>query len=171
MAAEQGNAAVVRRFWDLVWNNGELSAIGELADDDFTNFGIRRPGGHAALWHIVTAWRTAFPDLHIEVQEEIACGDAVVHRVIARGTHLGEFPPGIGPGRVLDAMPPTGRSFEADQIHIHRIRGGKITGHAATRNDLLMLSQLGLLPGITPVTEAAWRTQLTPDPGHPPEPA
>jgi steroid delta-isomerase-like uncharacterized protein len=171
MTAEQDNAAVVRRFWDLVWNTGELPAIEELVDDDFTNFGIRRPGGQAALRHIVTAWRTAFPDLHIEVQEEIARGDTVVHRVMARGTHLGEFPPGIGPGRVLDAMPPSGRSFEADQIHIHRVRDGKITGHAATRNDLLMLSQLGLLPGIKPVSEASWRTQLTPDPGHPPEPA
>jgi hypothetical protein len=27
MAAEQDNAAVVRRFWDRVWNNGELPAI------------------------------------------------------------------------------------------------------------------------------------------------
>jgi ketosteroid isomerase-like protein len=171
MAAEQDNAAVVRRFWDLVWNNGELPAIDELVDDDFTNFGIRRPGGHAALRRIVTAWRTAFPDLQMEVQEEVACGDVVVHRVMARGTHLGEFPPGIGPGRVLDAMSPTGRSFEADQMHIHRVRGGKITGHAGTRNDLLMLSQLGLLPGIKPVSEAAWRIQLTPDPGHPFEPA
>jgi ketosteroid isomerase-like protein len=163
VAAEQDNAAVVRRFWDLVWNNGELTAIDELVDDDFTNFGIRRPGGHAALRHIVTAWRTAFPDLQMEVQDEIACGEMVVHRVIARGTHRGEFPPGIGPGRVLDAMPPTGRSFEADHIHIHHVRGGKITGHAATRNDLLMLSQLGLLPGVKPVSEASWRTQLTPD--------
>jgi hypothetical protein len=25
-----------------------------------------------------------------------------------------------------------------------------------------MISQLGLLPGIEPVSEAAWRTQLTP---------
>jgi hypothetical protein len=83
---------------------------------------------------------------------------------MTRGTHLGEFPPGIGPGRILDAMAPTGRSFEADQIHIHWVRGGKIAGHAATRNDLLMLSQLGLLPGIKPVSEAAWRTQVIPGP-------
>ena len=61
-------------------------------------------------------------------------------------------------------MPPTGRSFEADQIHIHQVRDGKIAGHAATRNDLLMLSQLGLLPGIKPVAEAAWRAQLAPGP-------
>jgi hypothetical protein len=53
------------------------------------------------------------------------------------------------------------------QIHIHRVRGGKIIGHAATRNDLLMLSQLGLLPGIKPVSETAWRIQLTPDAGPP----
>jgi ketosteroid isomerase-like protein len=163
VASDEDSAAVVRRFWDRVWNNGELRAIDELVEDDFTNFGIRRPGGHAAVRHIVTAWRTAFPDLHMEVQEEIVCGDAVVHRIMARGTHLGEFPPGIGPGRVLDAMPPTGRSFEADQIHVHHVTGGRITGHAATRNDLLMLSQLGLLPGIGPVSEADWRTQLTPD--------
>ena len=162
MATEQDNAAVVRRFWDLVWNKGELAAISELVDDDFTNFGIRRSGGHAALRHIVTAWRTAFPDLHYEIQEEIACGDTVVHRVMAQGTHRGEFPPGVGPGRILGAMPPAGRSFQADQIHIHQVRDSKITGHAATRNDLLMLGQLGLLPGIRPVSEVTWRTQVTP---------
>jgi predicted ester cyclase len=161
MTVEQDNATVVRRYWDLVWNQGELSAVDELIDDEFTNFGTRQPGAHAAVRHIVTAWRTAFPDLRVEIQEEIAYGDAVVHRVMARGSHLGEFPPGIGPGRVLGAMPPTGRTFEADQIHIHHVRDGRITGHAATRNDLLMLSQLGLLPGIEPVSEAAWRTQLT----------
>ena len=64
---------------------------------DFTNFGIRPPGGHAALRHIVTAWRTALPDLHVEVQEVIACGEAVVHRVMARGAHRGSSRRGSGP--------------------------------------------------------------------------
>jgi predicted ester cyclase len=151
MTTEQDNAAVVRRFEELV-------------DDDFTNFGIRRPGGHAAVRHIVTAWRTAFPDLRFEIQEEIVHGGKVVLRVLLRGTHLGEFPPGVGPARIMGAMPPTGRSVEADQIHIHRVEGGKIVEHAASRNDLLMLAQLGLLPGIKPVSEAAWRTPVTPGP-------
>ena len=162
MTVEQDNAATVRRFWDLVWNKGELSAIDDLVDDDFTNFGIRRPGGRAAVRHIVTVWRTAFPDLHFQIQEEIAHGDKVVHRVMTRGTHLGEFQQGIGPGRLMENMPPTGRSFEADQIHIHRVQGSMIVEHAATRNDLLMLSQLGLLPGIQPVSEASWREQAAP---------
>jgi hypothetical protein len=49
----------------------------------------------------------------------------------------------------------------ADQIHIHRVAGGKLVEHTASRNDLLMLSQLGLLPGIKPVSEVAWRTPVT----------
>jgi len=114
--------------------------------------------------HIVTAWRTAFPDLRFEIQEEIVHDDKVVLRVMLRGTHLGEFPPGVGPARIMGAMPPTGRSFEADQIHIHRVAGGKLVEHAASRNDLLMLAQLGLLPGIKAVSEAAWRTPATPGP-------
>ena len=54
MAVEQGNGAIVRRFLDLVWNRGELSAIDDLVDDEFTNFGVRLPGGHAGMRHIVT---------------------------------------------------------------------------------------------------------------------
>ena len=123
MALEQDNGVIVRRLFERVWNDGDLSAIEDLVDDDFTNFGVRRPGGHAAMRHIVTAWRTAFPDLRYEIQEEIVHGDKVVHRVMLRGTHLGEFPPGVGPARIMGAMPPTGRSFEADQIHITPRRG------------------------------------------------
>ena len=162
MAVEQDNGAIVRRFMDLVWNGGELSAIDDLVDDDFTNFGVRRPGGHAAMRHIVTVWRTAFPDLHYEIQEEIVHDDKVVHRVILRGTHLGEFQPGVGPARIMGAMAPTGRSFEADQIHIYRVQDGKIVEHAASRNDLLLLNQLGLVSGTQPITEVAWRKPVTP---------
>ncbi len=96
MASKQDNGAVVRRFLDLVWNGGELSAIEDLVDDDFTNFGVRQPGGHAGMRHIVTVWRTAFPDLRFEIQDEIVHEDRVVTRGIMRGTHLGEFQQGSG---------------------------------------------------------------------------
>jgi len=159
MAIERDSAAVVRRFWDQVWNRGDLSAIDDLVDDDFTNFGIRRQGGRAALRYIVTVWRTAFPDLSFEIEEEVALSDRVGHRVTARGTHLGEFQGEVGPGRIMGPLPPTNRRFQVDQIHIHHVRGERIVGHSATRNDLLMLSQLGLLPGVPAMDEAAWRLQ------------
>src|SRR6266496_6221036 len=108
MAFEQDNGAIVRRFLDLVWNHGELSAIDDLVDDNFTNFGVRRKGGHAGMRHIVTVWRTAFPDLHFEVQEEIVHDDKVVTRGLMRGTHLGEFQQGVGPGRIMGDHGPDG---------------------------------------------------------------
>jgi len=84
MALEQDNGAIVRRFFERVWNGRDLSAIEDLVDDQFTNFGVRQPGGHAAVRHIVTAWRTAFPDLRYEIQEEIVHDGKVVHRVMLR---------------------------------------------------------------------------------------
>ena len=91
MGTEQDNGAIVRRLFDRVWNGGDLSAIEDLVDDQFTNFGVRRPGGHAAMRHIVTAWRTAFPDLRFEIQEEIVHDDKVVLRVMLRGTTLSSW--------------------------------------------------------------------------------
>ena len=57
MGTEQDNGAIVRRLFERVWNGGDLSAIEDLVDDQFTNFGVRQPGGHAAMRHIATAWR------------------------------------------------------------------------------------------------------------------
>ena len=162
MGFEQENGAIVRRFFDLVWNRGDLSAIDDLVDDNFINFGVRQPGGHAAMRHIVTVWRTAFPDQHFEIQEEIVHDDKVVTRGLARGTHLGEFQQGVGPGRIMGTMAPTGRSFEADQIHIWRVQDGKIVEHSASRNDLLLLNQLGLVSGTQPITESTWRKPVAP---------
>src|SRR6188474_2519345 len=104
MTTSQDNAAVVRRLWDL-WTSGDLAAVDDVVDDEFTNFGIRRSGGRAGIRHVITVWRTAFPDLSVEIQEEIVHEDKVVHRVLMRGTHPGEFQLGIGPGRVMGTMP------------------------------------------------------------------
>ena len=161
MALEQDNGAIVRRFTERVWNDGDLSAIEDLVDDQFTNFGVRQPGGHAAVRHIVTAWRTAFPDLRFEILEEIVHGDKVVHRVMLRGTHLGEFPPGSArPGSgghaahrpVLRGRPDT---------HLPR-RGRQDRRARGFPDDLPPLNQLGLVAGTEPVTETSWRKPVAP---------
>jgi predicted ester cyclase len=141
MPAEQANAAVVRRFWEEVFNRGNLAAIDDLVAEDFVNF--NRPGRGAEVWRgIATMWRTAFPDLHVTIEDEIVHGDAVVHRVTARGTHLGELrQPTIG------VVPATGRAVDGwDHIHIWRLRGGRIVEHWGCRNDVKMLQQLGAVP-------------------------
>ncbi|MBV9335839.1 MAG: ester cyclase [Solirubrobacterales bacterium] len=87
---------------------------------------------------IVGVWRAAFPDLRFEIEDQIVRGDAVVHLVTCSGTHTGtlEHP-------AIRVLAPSGRSFAVDQMHITRVRGGRIVQHWGTRNDLAMLQQLG----------------------------
>lgn len=47
---------------------------------------------------------------------------------------------------MLVQVPPTGRHFEVQHIHMLQLRAGKIVEHFANRDDLGMMQQLGLLP-------------------------
>jgi predicted ester cyclase len=135
---ERDNAVLVRGYWDTVWNRGDLEAVERFFGDEFTNIGHRGADARVLLRQIVATWRAAFPDLHFAVDEEIVRGDAVVHRVTCSGTHTGLFKhPAVG------TLPPTGRTFAVDQMHIHHVQAGRIVAHWATRNDLKMLQQLG----------------------------
>jgi predicted ester cyclase len=88
--AERTNAEVVRRYFDLVWNRGDLAAVERFFGDEFTNFGHRGPDARALIAQIVTTWRTAFPDLRFEIDDEVVRGDAVVHLITCAGTHTKE---------------------------------------------------------------------------------
>ena len=140
MAVEDDNGALVRSWYETVWNQGHLEAIDSFINDDFANFGRRGTNARTVLREIVSAWRMAFPDLHFEVEEEICSLEQVVVRMMVRGTYRGPF-------RLLGlaGVAPTGRAFAVDQIHIHRVRDGRIVEHWAVRNDLEMLQQLGVL--------------------------
>lgn len=138
MTMDMEPGAVARRSWD-VWNGGDLDALDALVDEESQNFG--QPSGKARTRAILTAWRTAFPDLTFVVEEEIVHEDRVAHRVTVRGTYLGTFKL-LG----LESVKPTGRSFEVMQIHMSRVRNGRTVEHWGARDDLGMLRQLGVLP-------------------------
>ena len=126
-----------------VFDAGNLDVIDELVADQFANFAT--PGEGRATWRrIASMWRTAFPDWHTTVDDEVVTEDTVVHRVTISGTHAGELRhPLIG------TVPATGRRVTGwDQIHIWRIRNGRLAEHWGTRNDLKMLQQLGLVSAI-----------------------
>jgi steroid delta-isomerase-like uncharacterized protein len=137
---ERDNAALVRRYLDVVWNQGDLAAVDDFFGEEFTNFGHRGADARALIRAIVTAWRQAFPDLRFDIEDEVVRGEAVVHLVTCSGTHSGTFEhPAVG------VLAPSGRRFSVDHMHIHRVRDGRIVQHWGTRNDLAMLQQLGAI--------------------------
>jgi steroid delta-isomerase-like uncharacterized protein len=118
---------------------GRLDLADELVAPDCVDHGGESgPHGTAhgreAIKGVVGWLRGAFPDLGYEIDDAFGDGDRVALRCTVRGTHSGEF---LG-------RPPTGRTFEVQQIHLYRVEDGQIAEHWACRDDVGMMRQLGL---------------------------
>ena len=90
--------------------------------------------GHKQL---IAAFRAAFPDLRVAVEDLLEEGDRVALRWRAEGTHRGE----------LMGIAPTGRRVTLTGIEILRIAGGKIAEYWQSWDRLGMYQQLGAVPG------------------------
>ena len=121
-----------------VFNRGNFDVADDLVREDFYNHEAPdspRPEGFKAS----ARWlRSAFPDYHAELHELVVDGNLLVGRLMVSGTHLGDF---MG-------MPPTGRVFSVQHMHMYRVEDGKVAEHWACRDDLGQLAQLGLLPDL-----------------------
>ncbi len=49
---------------------------------------------------------------------------------------------------MLVGVEPTGKRFEVEHIQWYELRNGEIVDHYAARDDLGMMVQLGLYPGV-----------------------
>jgi steroid delta-isomerase-like uncharacterized protein len=129
--------SLVRQFYDAV-GAGNFSVIDELVADDFVDREVF-PGLEAnreGVKQFFAMVRSAFPDLGMEVREMLADDDLVAVRVIATGTHEGEF---MG-------MSSSGRRIEVQVFDIFRIRDGQVTEHWGLMDAMTMMQQLGGVP-------------------------
>ena len=82
----------------------------------------------------VAAFRSAFPDMHWAIEEQIGEGEKVVSRLAFTGTHRGEYM-GLGP---------TGRSVTYDEIFVFRFVDGRIAETWGVVDVLSQMRQLGV---------------------------
>ncbi len=89
------NEALIRRWFEEVWNKGRVEAIDEMfaADgiahglsDDIDN-PIRGTAGFKVFHH---NFRNAFPDINVRVVDTVAEGDKIAARCEVNGTHTGD---------------------------------------------------------------------------------
>jgi steroid delta-isomerase-like uncharacterized protein len=129
---------LARRYMTEVWDKGNLEAVDELVAPTFIDHnpppGL--PSDRDGLKQSVTLFRTAFPDLKSTIEDLVAEGDKVVGRIVARGTHRGEF----------QGIQPTGKPVTIEGIFIGRVAGGKLMESWEQFDAAGLLQQLGALP-------------------------
>ena len=137
MSAE--NKAILRRYVEEIWNQGNASAIDELVS---TNFVAHFPGsleirGLEEYRQSLTLFRAAFPDLHSTIEHVVAEGDKIATRWVSRGTHKGAY---MG-------IAPTDKQVSWTITTIYRIAGSKVEESWGDMDSLGLLQQLGVVPG------------------------
>jgi len=136
------NTELIARIADDIWNRGTLDVIDEVMTPDAAYHGPHMPGGTGGRDHwrqAIAMYRRAFPDSHVTYEELIECGDKVIGRWRATGTHTGELP----------GVPSSGKPIAISGITIYRVAGGKIVEAWEALDLLGMWQQLGVvkLPG------------------------
>jgi SnoaL-like polyketide cyclase len=87
-AMENRNAAIVRRAVETIWNRGELDLADHLFSAAYVNHGGLIPDlvrGPEAVKISAALFRTAFPALHVTIEDLAADGDTVDIRWSADG--------------------------------------------------------------------------------------
>jgi steroid delta-isomerase-like uncharacterized protein len=133
------NKRVSRRLVEEAFRGGRLEVVDELVDQSYEGHDPGSPDvirGPEGVKQLIQGYRTAFPDLDIRIEDQLAEGDKVASRWSARGTHQGE----------LFGVPPTGKESRVTGITIDRISGGKIVESHDNWDTLGLLQQLGAIP-------------------------
>ena len=114
------SAALIQRYFDLVWSAGDTQAQAQLIAPKYRGYWLiagmpvrQGPAGHLA-W--LNAIRAAMPDLRYTIEDIVAGPEKAVARVTLAGTNSGP----------LAGQPPTGKYATAEQIFIFHLAGGQI---------------------------------------------
>jgi steroid delta-isomerase-like uncharacterized protein len=130
------NKILVRNLIEEVWNQGSFSVVDDLVSGEYIGQSapetFRGPDSYKQFYSTL---RTAFPDIRFTIEDQIAEGDKVATRWIARATHTGEY----------QGISPTGRKGVITGITINRTSNGKIIEGWTNWDTFGLLKQLGVI--------------------------
>lgn len=134
----QRNKDLVRELTERGFNRGDLTD----AEARFAaNYQVHAPGvpplprGPHAFLRAVGLFRTAFPDIHVTVEDLAGEGDRVFGRFTTRGTHTGP----------LMGVAPTGKPVTIHEWVCHRFDGDRVAESWIGDNVPRILLSIGAL--------------------------
>ena len=149
------NKATCRRFIQRVFNEGDLSSLRDFVSPNSLHYDLddlsvspgRTPEARNTEWFadMIRLYRLAFPDLRVDIQDQIAENDRVVTCLRIQGTQKG---PLLGIGV-------SGKRVDITGIRIDRLAEGKIAESWFHWDGLGMMQQIGALPDLARNPKAA----------------
>ncbi len=135
-SAKGTNKQAMLRFVDEFINRGDTSALDELIHPDYV---YRSPGeelrGPDGLVALFASYRSAFPDLAVQIDDLVVADDATVMAFTLTGTHRGD----------LLGISATGRRVRVNGMVRSRFRDGKIAEEWEILDQLSLFEQLGVV--------------------------
>ena len=132
------NKAIARSIFEDGWNQDNPAVLEAYASPAFVNY-TPVPGFTADFegWkNLMFMYRTAFPDLHLQIEHLTAEGALVAVHFTASGTHQGD----------LMGNPPTGKKAVIQGMVLLHIENGKVVARWEVLDSMSLMAQLGLLP-------------------------
>ncbi len=131
---EQNKAIVLRFNKECIEQGKQESFDSLLAADCINHLAPAGSNGPESMVHFLKqVLRNGFPDIKVEILDQIAEGDRVTTRKKLHGTHTGEF---MG-------IPATNKKVVIDVIDIVKLRDGKYTDHWACSSLHEVIAMLG----------------------------
>lgn len=145
---EEKNKQVIREFTKTFKNQHNVDGVGHLFDKNFVHhFRAPLPTGFEGLRQVGIMMNGAFPDVVVTEEDLVAAGDRVVERSSAVATHKGS----------MMGEQPTNKRVAWSEIHIYRLKDGKVCEHWAEIAMMELLQQIGVLPELENSTDARGR--------------
>ncbi len=129
------NKAIVRRFNKEFLEKGDLNSFHELVAANVINHAAPAgtPSGPDSMIHfIINILRAGFPDLKVEILEQVAERDFVTSRKKIHATHI---------GNIMD-IAPSNKKVVIDVIDIIRLKDGKYAEHWGMSNFTDVIAQI-----------------------------
>jgi predicted ester cyclase len=134
------NKAIFHRVIEELWNQGKLDVADELfAADHESPSAPGLPAGPAGTKMIAGMFLAAIPDLHVDIEIEIAEGDMVGGRLRQKGTHTG---PMVSPA---GTVPPSGKAVNFTEVAMLRIKDGKVATSWYWTDMIGLMTQIGVI--------------------------
>jgi steroid delta-isomerase-like uncharacterized protein len=129
----ESNKELARQVVERIFVRQEDAAIDELVAEDFVprTFGPMPPGREGLREGMKRAG-AGVSDPEFTIHDLIAEGDRVAARLTTTARHTGTF---MG-------IPPTGRRYSIDEIHIFRFRDGQLVEHWHAFDTASLMAQL-----------------------------